>query len=453
MIASLLSKSEKLAKFIVDGYVVDVNCQLKSNGSTAFMIAVLNGYYEIAQEILQSDYDINLVDNNNNDALMTSCLYGADDLAKEILLNKNVIVNRQNKVTKQNAYMLACESEPMTDVCKIILGKILESSKDIVNDLSQEDVNGMNMLDYSLIYLSSDNEMEQLMKDVFEIYKKFDLIQIQNNTLFTKSTKKIPIVLHLIKWTSMLESSIKTINNINLNIYDNNGKPIINYVIEKYNKVKSVDEDYNKSYICSLEDSLLVLINNADINMFLAADKDGINPLMCSLKFDIFPIAIIKNIIKLLECGTGKLDSFEGYSFENSILLDGSLSKKYKKFINCPFDSIDKVNSSPLIYSIKFKRETSFDILLEYTNISLINIYDKTAFTYACSIDDPYYANKIITDYNDLVKSELGQTSGLIALTYCLNSSNYKIKEIASKILFSEHIQKQKDSLNLFSKV
>lgn len=129
---------------------------------------------------------------------MIACIYCENDLAKEILLNNDVIATRQNKITKQNAFMLACVDEPMSDVCKIIFEKMLGSSQNIMDDLTHEDKDGLNILDHSLIYLQCDDN--DLMQYILETYIKYDLIQYTDNILSTKSAVKTPILFHLIKW-------------------------------------------------------------------------------------------------------------------------------------------------------------------------------------------------------------------------------------------------------------
>lgn len=154
---------------------------------------------------------------------------------------------------------------------------------------------------------------------------------------------------------------------------------------------------------------------------------------MNSLKLNVFLATIIKNITISSEYNTGKFDS-------------GILSNKF--FYNNPFNCTNKNINSPLIYSIQYKRRIPFDMLLQYSNISHINSFNKTAFTYACFSDDTYYANKIISEYS-YIKSELKQASGLMALAYCLNNNDNEIKNIGFKILLNEYITKQNISIIL----
>lgn len=411
MIAALCSKCEELCKLIAENYYFEVNSQLKKDGSTAFALALKNKYWDVAAEILEDKkFDINLTNEDNMDALMLSCFYDREELAMKILRRSDVIVTRQDTLDLENAFMFASDNG-MEEVCQNIFDKMLEDP-DASTILKQEDNDGYNILDYA--FKNCSNEI--FVSDVYSSFTVLDLIvEKENKVTYNSCKKETAMVVHLCKWYSLLENFVNI--DTNLNVYDDEGRPILCHVIQEYHEAK--EKKLHENIIFNLKNSLIFLIKAGTFDMFEAKDKAGANAIMYAIKYNCFPKIIIKRVLSYSLTSDYDIDD-DGHGTAYTTVLR----------------ALDNNNSTPLNYAVLFNNEESFDMLINhYDSISVVNKFGKTVFTYACNSLNEHYLETLMESFKGDISKELKQFSGLMGLSCALCSANEEIKKMGKSLL------------------
>ena len=436
LIASLLAKAKDVAEIIAGGYRSDLNAQLKSDGSTAFMLAVRNDYEDIAEEILvetevgsdRHSYDIHLTDHNNNDALMVSCHNNCPELASLILERDNVSLTRRDRVYGQNAFMMACECY-MSDVATTIFNRVmLFPEEELLEELRYEDADHYNMLHHALE--CADVELIQRVYTVYEIY---GLVGVDDlGVLRIKGTRNDPLVVHAICCSAFLVGSTIFGTNWNVRVPDReDGTPLLIFAMEKYRVAKTKHAD-DEDHLGNLMDSILHLLKNAPLEVYSQVGKEGVNVLMYAIRTDLLHRLIGRNILKLMGSGTLSVSAL------------ASASASVARNPN-PLSQVDKNGDTPLMYSIRCDRKETFDMILSGDcDVHHANKNGATALSYA-SEKGIHYLERIAEHDPEGLKIELRQVAGLMALARCLQSDDEKMKAFGEHLLglnFEERVRK-----------